>query len=287
MGRMRITRTRDCGELLQFDDVRRRLHIGMPQFEGIETIAVADIIGTVGRAGDFDGCFRPREAHLAGRIHQIALQHPEGLNEPIEVVRVDHAYFVVDGHKRVSMAKADGREFIDARISGAPSHYQLAPGVAPEAIALTGMEERMREATGLMQAVPSARFVMSEPEGYAELQEVVEAYGYELSHRLGRLLPREEAAALWYECVYRPTIKAAARSGIPKLLRCATESDLFMSLHRQSRELWGRECTVAQDEADHLVAKILDGQQPDGSVIGRLVQRARRRRVPEVLPQRA
>lgn len=259
----------------------------MPQTEGEETIAVADIIGTVGRAADFDGCFRPREAHLASRIHQIALAHPDGLNEPIDVIRIDRAYFVVDGHKRVSLAHEQGREFIDARVSGAPSHYQLVPGVAPEAIALTGLEERLREATGLMQAVPSARFAMSEPEGYAELQEAIEAYGYELSHRLGRLLPRDEAAALWYECVYRPTIAAADRSRMPALLRCATEADLFMSLHRQSRELWGRECRVAQDEADHLVGKILESAPSDASVIGRLVQRARRRRAPEVLPQRA
>ena len=284
---MRIPRIRDCGELLQFDEVRRRLHVGMPQAEGEATIAVADIVGTVGRAGDFDGCFRPREPHLAARIQQIAQAHPEGLNEPIDVIRVDRAYFVLDGHKRVSMAHADGREFIDARVSGAPSHYELTPGVAPEAIELTGLEERLRESTGLMQAVPSARFVMSEPEGYAELQEAVEAYGFELSHRLGRLLPREEAAALWYECVYRTTIQAADRAGIPGLLRCATEADLFMSLHRQSRGLWGRECSVAQDEADHLVTKILHGAEADASVISRLVQRARRRRVPEVLPQRA
>jgi hypothetical protein len=259
----------------------------MPQVEGEATIAVADIIGTVGRAGDFDGCFRPREPHLAARIDQIDRAHPEGLNEPIDVIRIDRAYFVVDGHKRISLAHAQGREFLDARVSGAPSHYEFVPGVAAEAIELTGLEERLREATGLMQAVPAARFVMSEPEGYAELQEAVESYAYDLSHRLGRLLPREEAAALWYECVYRTTIQAAERSGIPRLLRCATEADLFMSLHRQSRELWGRECSVAQDEADHLVSKILATGAPDASVIGRMVERARRRRAPEVLPQRA
>lgn len=259
----------------------------MPQVEGNATLAVSDIIGTVGRGRDFDGCFRPLEPHLADRIRQIDRAHPEGMNEPIEVIRVDRAYFVVDGHKRVSLAYAQGREFIDAHVSWAPSHYELIPGVAPEAIELTAHEERLREATGLMQAVPSARFALSEPEGYAELQEVVEAYGFELSHRLGRLLPREEAAALWYECVYRPTVQAADRSGVADLLRCATEGDLFLSLHRQSRELWGRECSVAQEEADELVSKLLDAGPADASIISRLAQRARRRRVPQVLPQRA
>lgn len=51
MGIMRIPRSRDCGELLMFDQVRRRLNLGMPHVEGERTIAVADIIGTVGTAG--------------------------------------------------------------------------------------------------------------------------------------------------------------------------------------------------------------------------------------------
>ncbi len=38
---MRIGRSRDCGELLIFEEVRRRLNLGMPQFESETTIAVA------------------------------------------------------------------------------------------------------------------------------------------------------------------------------------------------------------------------------------------------------
>lgn len=40
---MRIGRSRDCGELLMFEEVRRRLNLGMPQFESETTIAVADM----------------------------------------------------------------------------------------------------------------------------------------------------------------------------------------------------------------------------------------------------
>lgn len=258
----------------------------MPQIEGEATIALADIVGSVGRAKDFDGCFRPRQAELVSRMRQIALEHPDGLNEPIEVIRVDRAYFVVDGHKRVSLSIADRREFIDARVSFAPSHYQFAPGVTPEAIALTALEERLRKETGLAAAVPAARFAMSEIEGYAELQQAIEAYGFEMSHRLDRLLPKEEAVALWYETVYRPTIQAAERTRIPALLRCATEADLFLLLHAQSRQLWGSEYQVAQDEADRLVANVQAVGADERTLVHRIVERARRRRVPQLLPLR-
>jgi hypothetical protein len=270
-----------------FDEVRRRLNLGMPQPEGERTIAVADIVGTVGRGGDFDGCFRPRPPHLATRIRDIRNAHPRGLNEPIEVLRVDRAYFVVDGHKRVSIAIESGAEFIDARVSAVASGYELAAGVVPEAIDLTSRELRFREGTGLRRAVPAARFAVSEPEGYAELKEAVDSYGFEMVQGLGRVLDRVEAAALWYECVYRPTVEAARRQRLPELLRECTEADLFLALHRQSRQLWGTECVVSPDQADHLVAKVIKSMQPDESVIAQLVQRARRRRRPQLLPQRA
>jgi hypothetical protein len=269
-----------------FEEVRRRLHLGAPVIEGTETIRVDDVIGTVGRGADFDGCFRPREPNLATRIREIRVRNPTAFNEPIDVIRVDRAYFVADGHKRVSIAKETGVEFIDARVSRAASIYEVAPGVDADSIDRTSREQQFREETGLMAAVPGARFAVSETVGYPELQEALESYAYELSHRLGRLLSREEGAALWYECVYRPTVTAAQEARLPELLSVWTEADLFLALHKQSRQLWGTECKPAQDEAEHLVAKVIDKLHPDPSAIGKLVQRARRRRQPELLPQR-
>ena len=116
--------SRDCGDLLMFEEVRRRLHLGAPVIEGTETIRVDDVIGTVGRGADFDGCFRPRKPRLAKRIREIRVRNPNAFNEPIDVVRVDRAYFVADGHKRVSIAKETGVEFIDARVSRALVHLR-------------------------------------------------------------------------------------------------------------------------------------------------------------------
>ncbi|MGZ8805210.1 MAG: hypothetical protein ACXWZG_07925 [Microbacterium sp.] len=283
---MRLGRSRDCGDLLMFDHVRRALGLGMPSDEGTATIAVADIIGTVGRANDFDGCFRPRDPAMVDRLRAIRRARPTMLDEPIEVIRVDRGFFVMDGHKRVAIAHEEGREFIDARVQHAPTPYHVHPGIDPEAIENTAREQRFRTETELISAVPAARFVVSRPEGYPELRESLESYGYETSQRLGRLLSRSEAAALWYECVYRPTVEAAQQASLDRLIGCCTEADLFLSLHRQSRELWGTECRLAQDEADHLVSRALAAGEAHQTVIQKVVARARRRRMPEVLAQR-
>lgn len=284
---MRLGRARDCGDLLMFDHVRRALGLGMPSHEGTATIAVSDIIGTVGRANDFDGCFRPPDDSMADRLRSIRTARPTMLDEPIDVIRVDRGYFVLDGHKRVAIAHLEGREFIDARVQHAPTPYRVEPGIDPAAIENTAREQRFRTETELLTAVPAARFVVSRSEGYPELRESLESYGYEMSQRLGRLLSRLECAALWYECVYRPTVAAAKQARLDQLIGCCTEADLFLSLHRQSRELWGTECRLAQDEADHLVTRVLAAEEADQSVIRRVVARARRRRLPAVLAQRS
>jgi hypothetical protein len=269
-----------------FDQVRRSLGLGHPRFEAEATIAVSDIVGTVGRKADFDGCFHPREKTLAHRIDQVS-QNVTALDEPIDVYRVDRAYFVLDGHKRVSIAKAQGREFLDARISHAPTPYRFDPDVDPVAIERTATEQRFRKESGLLQAVPGARFVASQLEGYPQLRESITAYAHDLGERLGRQLPLEEASALWFESVYRPTIAAAEEMQLDRLIGCLTESDLFLSIHRQSNELWGRESQPAVDEAERLVSKIMESGSENQSVIERVVARARNRPPPSVLPEQA
>lgn len=283
---MRLPRRRDCGELLAFDELRWRLRIGMPQLEGQATIRTDDIVGTVGRAADFDRCFQPRTRALAKRIRDIRNAQTTALDEPIDVIRVDRAYFVSDGHKRVSIARSQGQEWIDANVSWAPSHFVVTPGVTSEAIDRTALEQRFRTETGLATAVPGARFAVSEPEGYPQLREALEAYGYELMQRSGRVLSREEAAACWYELVYLPTLRVAEGARLTELLACATPSDLFLALHHQCRQLWGVECVERSDSDEDLAAELRGLPAPDASLIEKLVRRARRRSSPELLAER-
>ena len=74
---------------------------------------------------------------------------------------------------------------------------------------------------------------------------------------------------------------------LDRLIGCLTESDLFLSIHRQSKELWGRESQPAVDEAERLVSKIMESGTEDQSVIDRVLARARNRPPPAVLPEQA
>lgn len=244
----------DCGPLLELGHIQRQLRLGPAVFEGVATIAVSQIIGTVGRARDFDGCFRPIHAGMRKRLDDIQAAAPSSLDEPIEAVRVDRAYFVSDGHKRVALARRTGREFIDARISHMPSAYVLTPEVEDEAIERTAREGEFRRHSGVAEGVPAARFALTDVTGYGELLMAVQSYAFDRVIALGRALAPGEAARLWYEEKYLPTV-ATGREAAGELLGSITDADIFLTLHRQERAAWGGECGEPECVADMLLAE--------------------------------
>jgi hypothetical protein len=273
---MRLPRTEpDCGPLLELGQIQRQLRLGAPVFEGAGTIAVAHIVGTVGRARDFDGCFRPVHAALRKRIDDIVAADPPALDEPIDVVRVDRAYFVSDGHKRVAIARRAGREFIDARVNHLPSPYALTPEVETEAIERTAREGELRRHSGLGEGVPDARFALTDVTAYGELLIAVQSYSYDRVLALGKALSPADAARRWYEEKYLPTV-ATGREAAAGLIDSLTDADVFLALHRQERASWGGECDEPECLADMLLAeqrrKAAAARSALDRVLGREVQ---------------
>jgi hypothetical protein len=218
---------RDCPELLAFEEVRHRLGLGTRLPVGRREVTIASIVGSVGRARDFDGCFRPRSKALRTAIRERA-QDPAIVDQPIQLLQVDHAFFVEDGHKRLSIAIANGQTEVDADVDRFETSFHLAPGTTIEAIRATARERRFRETTGLDLAVPNVRFALSDPDGYLELEESVKAHSLDLSHAAGRLMSREEGGRHWYDTVYEPVLRIAQESAASRLLNSTTAADRFL-----------------------------------------------------------
>ena len=86
------------------------------QYAGLKQIRVNQIVGSVGRANDYDRFFRPLKKNLAQRWVNIALLWEQAGWEAIQVYKVKNEYYVLDGHHRVSVAYALGAAFIDAEV---------------------------------------------------------------------------------------------------------------------------------------------------------------------------
>ena len=113
LDRLRKRRTR----LISFDDVVG--HTGLLPESGVRTEAVPlrQIVGSVGKAQYFARSFHPATDDIRQRWKRaFAAAHGLRGYEPIELYEVAGTYYVVDGHFRVSVAKALGNDTIEATV---------------------------------------------------------------------------------------------------------------------------------------------------------------------------
>ena len=101
-----IRREHTSNRLLSFDDLRRELAANNRRPRGTRVVEVGEIVGSVGRWDEFDRSFLPARASVGHKWKRIdrAFQRGENL-PPVELYEIGDAYFVVDGHHRVSVAR--------------------------------------------------------------------------------------------------------------------------------------------------------------------------------------
>ncbi len=83
----------------------------------IVTVPICQIKGSLDRSEDFDSSFNPLQERSRSRWVSIltAIRSNVPL-PPVELVHVGDAYYVQDGHHRISVAHTLGQEAIEARI---------------------------------------------------------------------------------------------------------------------------------------------------------------------------
>jgi hypothetical protein len=114
----RFRREHASNRLLSFDDVRRELVADNRLYRGTKVVEVDGIVGSVGRWRDFDRSFLPARASVGERWKRIdrAFQRGEDL-PPVELYKIGEAYFVLDGHHRVSVARYHDVPTVEAAVA--------------------------------------------------------------------------------------------------------------------------------------------------------------------------
>ena len=86
-------------------------------YAGMQVVPIRSIIGSEGRTTDFDMDFHPIHAASRERWVNMAMAYLAGLQlSSVKLVRVDDAYFVRDGHHRISVSRAFGQLSMDAEV---------------------------------------------------------------------------------------------------------------------------------------------------------------------------
>ena len=114
----RIRREHTSNRLLSFDEVRRELVANNRLYRGTRVVEVDEIIGSVGRWRDFDRSFLPARASVGQRWKRIDRTFQKGEDlPPVELYEIGDAYFVVDGHHRVSVARYHDVPTVEASVA--------------------------------------------------------------------------------------------------------------------------------------------------------------------------
>ncbi len=201
-------RGKDGGDrkALSFQQVVEALGLVDEAALGIQMIPVEQIVGSVDKVRDFDPKFRPRSGRSRQRWERIAeaVRRGESL-PPIDVYRVGDMYFVRDGHHRVSVYRSLELRTIEADV-------RLVRTVVEPDDLRSSSELAARELRRLfLQRVPLGKagrqaLVLSDPEQYPRLAELVEAWAARLMFAEGRALDRVRAAKRWYAEEFAPVV---------------------------------------------------------------------------------
>jgi hypothetical protein len=109
---------------------------------GRRVVAVEKIVGSVGRSGDFDGAFLPTRRSLGERWKRVDRAFHRGLDLPqVALYELEGRYFVLDGNHRVSVARFQGVQWIEAEVT---RFHVGAPAAAPDLLH-TGQSANDRE----------------------------------------------------------------------------------------------------------------------------------------------
>jgi len=216
-------------KLLSYDEVKEKLRIGGPIYRGVKTIRVDQIAGSLNRYHEFDRAFLPKDDQLASRWQKVDRAfYQEVYLPPVVLYKVGDVYFVVDGHHRVSVAREQGQEFIEAEIRECATRVNITPNIRTEDLEILGAKVNFLERTALDNIRPQADIKLTIPDGFERMLEHIAVHRYFMGLDYLRDISEHEAVAHWYDTVYMPIIEVIRKSGILKNFPDKTEGDMYM-----------------------------------------------------------
>jgi hypothetical protein len=224
-------------ELLSFADIRARLRLNVENYRGIQDVSLNQIVGSVGRYHEFTRHFLPKRAAMEERWSRVYAQvlSLEGL-PPIELYKVDDAYFVRDGNHRVSVARQLGATTIQAEVIELLTPIGFRPGLTPEEIdATVCYAEFLSQMRSMLPNLPPGTFKLTHPTAYNDLLGHIQLYRF--VEDLASDVNLAQAASDWYNCVYTPVVESIRKYGIlDQFFPNCTETDLYLWVTEHVRD---------------------------------------------------
>jgi hypothetical protein len=217
----------DFALILPFEEVVAALGRRSERHIGLESIPLDSIVGTEGRQRDFDRGFRPTSGRTRGRWERIATAARQGESfPPIDVYRIGEVHFVKDGHHRVSVARAQGLDTIDAYVTEVITEVGADRKITLADLPIKSHERVFFERVPLAPEA-RARIELRDEWRYAGLAEGIEAWGFRAMQEGGEPMTRQQVAEAWFNEEYVPVVEMLREA---EMLGKGTETEAYIRI---------------------------------------------------------
>ena len=222
----------DRNKLLSFHEVKDILKPKNEVYKGSKTVPIELIAGSEGRYRDFTKYFLPKREHLRQRWQKVDEAHIKDIIlPPILLYEIGGVYFVRDGNHRVSVAKMQKVEFIDAEVISLTTEINIEPSMTLEdlTIALIIYEKKIfYSETYFGDLTDYWDLNFSSPGRYDVIYNHILVHKYYLNEDIEEEIPFSDALVSWYNNVYNPVIAIIKEQWLLINFPERTESDLYV-----------------------------------------------------------
>ncbi len=196
---------------------------------GVREIRIDLIRGSVGRYQDFDRRFTLKgPAAQSERYQSVLAAMAAGKNlGPVALYQIKDAFFILDGHHRLTAARELGRDTLQAKI------VELLPSKKSLENVLYLEQTAFRDKVGLLD-----RILLTLPGQFPVLECQIDEHRNSLKHEQEREVSLQEAALDWYRTIYQPLVAIICKSRLVNGFPGRTEDDLYLyiSTHQWEKE---------------------------------------------------
>jgi hypothetical protein len=251
---------RDPGsnQLLSFEEVKDALGAVSQVYLGMREVPVEKIVGSVGRHRDFDRAFLPSKPDLGTRWRRIdEIMHSAEELPPVSLYKIGDAYFVQDGNHRVSVARQQGVEMIDAEVIELRTRVPVDSELTARDLLHKVEHRHLLERLPIDRVLPEIKVEFSDVADYRRLATYIEAHGFRVSQLWKRYVSPEEVLRDWYEYSYRPIAEMIREERILDAFPDRTELDLYLWIvyHRERLALETRDEKISPQAAKDDILK--------------------------------
>lgn len=227
--------------LLRLDEVKKLIQTRGETNRGLQAVELKKIVGSEGRYRDFNRFFMPKHEYLRNRWTRLDMARLQNVTlPPIHLYEIGGVYFVRDGNHRVSIARQNQVEQIDAVVISLNTDIRLTERTTLDDMKKQVIQlekEAFYQATGFTVIFPDQQLCFTTTGRYQEIRKILDDHQ---KHMQRLLLPADSLRKIlqhWYEVIFLPMKTIIKRSGILSRFPKRTVDDLALWVISHQGEL--------------------------------------------------